>query len=101
MDKARWTPQSVKPIDVPSERHPTVQKDLTEVMPKENEGPPGDASKIDEINALTTQETLPSGTGMDDSGFNADKNTGTSGPTKTWGTDGREADPVGSASLEA
>lgn len=101
MDKARWTPQSVKPIDVPSERHPTVQKDITEVMPKENEGPPGDASKIKEINALTTTETLPTATGLDDSGFNPDKNTGTSGPTKTWGTDGREADPVGSASLEA
>src|SRR5208282_6777190 len=93
MDKARWTPKSVTPIDVPSERHPTIQKDITEVMPKENEGPPGDASKIKEINALTTQESLPTATGMDDSGFNSDKNTGTSGPTKTWGTDGREADP--------
>src|SRR5271166_4430549 len=101
MDKARWTPKSVQPIDVPSKRHPTVQKDITEVMPKENEGPPGDASKIKEINALTTQESLPTATGMDDSGFNSDKNTGTSGPTKTWGTDGREADPVRSESLEA
>ncbi len=100
MDKKRWTPKSVTPIDVPSERHPTVQKDVMEAMPKENQGPPGDASKIDEINALTTVETLPTGTGMDDAGFNGDKDTGSSGPTKTWGTDGREADPVGSASLE-
>lgn len=101
MDKKRWTPQSVKPIDVPSERHPTVQKDITEAMPRENEGPPGDIGNIDEINALTTTESLPTATGMDDSGFNADKNTGDSGATKTWGTDSREADPVGSASLEA
>jgi hypothetical protein len=101
MDKKRWTPKSVKPIDVPSERHPTVQKDILEVMPKENEGPPGDVSKIDEINALTTTETLPTATGLDDSGFNTDKNTGDSGPTKTWGTDGCEAEPVGSGALES
>lgn len=100
MDKQRWTPKSVKPIDVPSERHPTVQKDITEVMPKENEGPPGDIGKIDEINALTTTETLPTGKGLDDAGFA----TGGEdfGPnTKTWGTDGREADPVRSDALGA
>lgn len=100
MDKKRWTPKSVQPIDVPSERHPTIQKDVTEVMPKENEGPPGDASKIEEINALTTQETLPTGKGMDDAGFA----TGGEdfGPhTDTWGTDSREADPVRSESLGA
>jgi len=101
MDKKRWTPKSITPIDVPSKRHPTVQKDITEVMPRENEGPPGDISNIDEINALTTTETLPTATGLDDAGFNGDKDTGSSGPTKTWCTDGREADPVGSASLEA
>ena len=61
--RQRWTPKSVTPIDVPSKRHPTVQKDITEVMPKENEGPPGDISNIDEINALTTTETLPTATG--------------------------------------
>jgi hypothetical protein len=99
IDKARWTPKSVTPIDVPSKRHPTVQKDITEPLERENLTKP--AHDMDEINSLTTTETLPTGTGMDDAGFNADKDTGTSGPTKTWGTDGREADPVRSESLEA
>lgn len=99
MDKKRWTPKSVKPIDVPSERHPTIQKDITEVMPKENEGPPGDAKNIDEIWSLTTTETLPTGKGMDDAGF-ADNNQDMAPHTKTFG-DGGQVDPVKSESLEA
>jgi hypothetical protein len=61
MDKKRWTPESVKPIDVPSTKHPTKQKDPTEVQIKKNQGPPGDASAIKEVGEqTTTQETLPS-----------------------------------------
>jgi hypothetical protein len=99
MDKKRWTPKSVKPIDVPSERHPTVQKDITEVMPKDNEGPPGDAHNIDEIWSLTTTEELPTGTGMDAAGF-AGNNQDMAPHTKTFG-DGGQTDPVKSESLEA
>jgi hypothetical protein len=99
MDKKRWTPKSVKPIDVPSERHPTVQKDVTEVMPKENEGPPGDAHNLEEIWSLTTTETLPTGKGLDDAGF-AGNNQDMAPHTKTFG-DGGQTDPVKSESLEA
>jgi hypothetical protein len=67
MDKKRWTPENVKPIDVPSEHHPTIQKDITEVMPKDNlTGPTHD---IEEINAQTTTETLPTATDYDGGGF--------------------------------
>ncbi len=98
MDKARWTPKSVKPIDVPSKRHPTVQKDVIKVIPKENEGPPGDASKIDEANSLTEKETLPTGKGLDDAGFAG--NNMPSGPhTDQWGK-GDQTEPVKSDSLE-
>lgn len=99
MDKKRWTPKSVQPIDVPSERHPTVQKDIIEVMPKENEGPPGDAHKLEEIWSLTTTETLPTGKGLDDAGF-AGNNQDMAPRTKTF-SDGGQADPVKSESLEA
>lgn len=99
MDKKRWSPKSVKPIDVPSERHPTVQKDILEVMPKKNEGPPGDAHNLDEIWSLTTTETLPTATGLDDAGF-AGNNQDMAPHTKTFG-DGGQADPVRSESLEA
>lgn len=95
MDKARWTPKSVKPIDVPSERHPTIQKDIMEVMPKKNLT--GPAHDMDEINSVTTVETLPSE--KENSGFQ----TGGEdfGPhTKTFG-DGGQTDPVKSESLEA
>jgi hypothetical protein len=97
MDKKRWTPKSVKPIDVPSERHPTIQKDVTEVMPKDNLTEP--AHDMDEINALTTVEELPSGTGLDDAGF-AGNNQDMAPHTKTFG-DGGQTDPVKSESLEA
>jgi hypothetical protein len=97
MDKKRWTPKSVKPIDVPSERHPTVQKDVMEIMPKENLT--GPAHDMDEINALTTVETLPTGTGLDDAGF-AGNNQDMAPHTKTFG-DGGQTDPVKSESLEA
>lgn len=99
MDKKRWTPKSVKPIDVPSERHPTVQKDVTEIMPKDNEGPPGDAHNLEEIWSLTTTETLPTGEGLDDAGF-ADNNQDMAPHTKTFG-DGGQTDPVKSEPLEA
>lgn len=99
MDKKRWSPKSVKPIDVPSERHPTVQKDILEVMPKRNEGPPGDAHNLDEIWSLTTTETLPTATGLDDAGF-AGNNQDMAPHTKTFG-DGGQVDPVRSESLEA
>jgi hypothetical protein len=99
MDKKRWTPKSVQPIDVPSERHPTIQKDVTEVIPKNNEGPPGDAHNIDEIWSWTTTEELPTGTGLDGAGF-ADNNQDMAPHTKTFG-DGGQTDPVKSESLEA
>jgi hypothetical protein len=99
MDKKRWTPKSVKPIDVPSERHPTVQKDILEIMPKENEGPPGDAHNLEEIWSLTTTETLPTATGLDDAGF-AGNNQDMAPHTKTFG-DGGQVDPVKSESLGA
>lgn len=99
MDKKRWTPKSVKPLDVPSERHPTVQKDILDIMPKENEGPPGDAHNLEEIWSLTTTETLPTATGLDDAGF-AGNNQDMAPHTKTFG-DGGQVDPVKSESLEA
>lgn len=97
MDKQRWTPKSVKPIDVPSERHPTVQKDVIKVVPKENLT--GPAHDIDEAFTLTTEETLPTGKGMDDGGF-ASNNMDMAPNTKTWG-DGSQTDPVKSDALAA
>jgi len=67
MDKARWTPQSVKPIDVPSERHPTIQKDVTKGIEKNNLT--GPAHDMEEINAQTTTEKLPTATDYDGGGF--------------------------------
>jgi hypothetical protein len=90
---------SLDDIDVPSKAHPTETIDVTEALPRENVT---DSVKdnVEGIGEQTTEQVdLPSGTGMDDAGFNAEKNTGTSGPTKTFG-DGKHADPVGSASLE-
>ncbi len=90
IDKKRWTPKSVKPIDVPSERHPTVQKDITEVMPKDNLT--GPAHDMDEINAQTTTETLPTATDYDGGGFATGGEE--SGPnTKTF-PKGDQASPV-------
>jgi hypothetical protein len=90
MDKKRWTPQSVKPIDVPSERHPTIQKDVTEVIPKDNLT--GPAHDMDEINAQTTTETLPTATDYDGGGFATGGEE--SGPnTKTF-PKGDQASPV-------
>jgi hypothetical protein len=90
MDKKRWTPKSVKPIDVPSERHPTIQKDVTEVIPKDNLT--GPAHDMDEINAQTTTETLPTATDYDGGGFATGGEE--SGPnTKTF-PKGDQASPV-------
>lgn len=96
--KQRWTPQSVKPIDVPSKEHPSTQINVTEALPKENLT--GPAHDIDGIDAVTTTETLPTAEGMDDGGFatgGEDKGAG----TETFPNDSREADPVKSDALAA
>ena len=96
--KQRWTPQSVKSIDVPSKEHPSTQINVTEALPKENLT--GPAHDIDGIDAVTTTESLPTAEGMDDGGFatgGEDKGAG----TETFPNDSREADPVKSDALAA
>ncbi len=100
MDKKRWTPKSVKELDVPSKRHPTEKMDAIKPLPRLNEGPPGDHDKIKGVGEqTTTRETLPTGKGLDDGGFA--KGGEEFGPhTETFGK-GDQTEPVtGDSALE-
>jgi hypothetical protein len=90
MKKQRWTPKSVTP-DQLKEIGDANQIDILEVIPKKNEGPPGDIGNIDQIGDIKV-EKLPSGKGLDDGGF-ADNNMEMAPHTKTFG-DGGQVDPV-------
>lgn len=96
MDKRLWTPQNVRKVEVPSERHPTKEKDPIEPIKAVND------DDLVEIGEKTTERVeLPTaGENLDDSGF-AGKNQEQAPGTKTWtGTEG-QADPVTNKSLEA
>jgi len=103
MKKERWTPTSIGEPDTGDDAEKSI--DPTVALPKKNEGPPGDISNIEGIRGRPNKgewehQELPTASGaenLDDAGFNAEKNTGTSGPTKTFG-DGKQADPVDSSS---
>jgi hypothetical protein len=89
MDKALWTPKNVKKIEVPSDEHPTKEKDPIQPIKAVNDDP------LEEIGEKTTERVdLPeAGINLDDSGF-AGNNQEQAPGTKTWtGTDGL-ADPV-------
>jgi hypothetical protein len=89
IDKALWTPKNVKKVEVPSDEHPTKEKDPIQPIKAVNDDP------LEEIGEKTTERVdLPeAGINLDDSGF-AGNNQEQAPGTKTWtGTDGL-ADPV-------
>lgn len=92
MDKAKWTPQNIKKLDVPSEIHPTKEKDILEPMIPDNEEP------LKEIGENTTEHVdLPSGTsetGFSDGGVTKGEN------TKTFPKGKHIVDPVTARTAE-
>ena len=98
MDKQRWTPKSVSHDEYDGGKHETgdhVEDDVTK--PDRPENLTGPAKDTDGIGSAK-EVSLPAASNYDDAGFATGGED--SGPhTKTWGSDSREADPVGSAFL--
>lgn len=89
IDERKWTPQNVRKVEVPSDRHPTKEKDPIDPIKAVND------DDLTEIGEKTTERVeLPTaGENLDDSGF-AGNNQEQAPGTKTWtGTEG-QANPV-------
>lgn len=88
IDKRLWTPQNVRKVEVPSEEHPTKQKDPIEPIKAINADP------LKEIGENRTERVdLPSGTGLDDSGF-ASGGVSKGPNTDTWAGKDGQTEPV-------
>jgi hypothetical protein len=99
MKKQRWTPKSVPHDEYDGGKNEVgnhEEKDITEVQPKNNLT--GPAKDIPET-GKAKEENLPRAKGLDDSGFEPSKNTGDSGPTKTFGK-GNQTNPVTKLTIE-
>jgi len=93
MNKQRWTPKSVPKDEYDGGKDGIgdhKEMDILEVLPKKNlTGPAKDVPET----GKAKEETLPTAKGMDDAGFEPSKNTGDSGPTKTF-PKGNQTNPV-------
>jgi len=93
MNKQRWTPKSVPKDEYDGGKDGIgdhKEMDILEVLPKKNlTGPAKDVSET----GKAKEEKLPTAKGMDDAGFEPSKNTGDSGPTKTF-PKGNQTNPV-------
>lgn len=93
MDKAKWTPQNVKELDVPSKYNPTERKDILEPLIPDNEEP------LKEIGEDTTIKVdLPSGTS--ETGF-SDGGVTKGDSTQTFPKGKHIVDPVTSKTADA